>query len=129
VITVWMHNIIMYKRSKMISSFFFFWAISTICIWTIYRNMKKNGNGIKVIRYIVKDIPVPNRWKSRLEFGMYSYTSNFSLSSMQQPKSLTRFLCCNLAIKITSFWNSCEPWPDVIDSLLIATSVPSTKLP
>jgi hypothetical protein len=69
------------------------------------------------------------RWKSRLEFGMYSYTSIFSSSSMQQPNSFTRFLCCSLAMKITSFLNSSEPWSDVCASLLTAISVPSGKVP
>ncbi|XP_028104661.1 putative cysteine-rich receptor-like protein kinase 23 [Camellia sinensis] len=36
-------------------------------------------------------------------------------SSKKQPSSLTGFICCSLAIKITSFLNSRNPWPELLE--------------
>jgi len=67
--------------------------------------------------------------KSKLLFGKYSYISIFSSSWMQQPKSLTRFLCWSLDINLTSFINSFIPCPEVLDNLLTAISCPLPRLP
>lgn len=67
--------------------------------------------------------------KSKLLFGMYSYSSIFSSPSMQQPRSLTRFLCCNLAISVISFLNSSRPCPDLLESLFTAISSPPGSTP
>jgi hypothetical protein len=48
---------------------------------------------------------------------------------MQHAKSLTRLRCCNLAINITSFLNSSEPWPEFLDSLFTAICLPSGRIP
>jgi hypothetical protein len=37
---------------------------------------------------------------------------------MQQPRSLTRFMCCNLDTSISSFLNSASPCHELLDSLL-----------
>jgi hypothetical protein len=102
----------------------------TLCDTSIYLPICKM-RPFKIIpdNLIIFMFNILKRWKSRLEFGMYSYTSIFSSSSMQQPNSFTRFLCCSLAMKITSFLNSSEPWSDVCESLLTAISVPSGKVP
>lgn len=71
----------------------------------------------------------PKRWRSKLLFGMYSYTSIFSSLSEQNPRSLTRFMCCSLAVSETSFLNSSSPWVDDSDSLLTAISRPLGKFP
>uniref|UniRef100_A0A0A9FZ13 Uncharacterized protein n=1 Tax=Arundo donax TaxID=35708 RepID=A0A0A9FZ13_ARUDO len=48
---------------------------------------------------------------------------------MQQPRSLTKFLCCNMAIRATSFLNSTTPWPEPLQSLFTAISLsPSVPL-
>ena len=71
----------------------------------------------------------PKRNKSRLLLGMYSYTSIFSSRSMQQPKSLTRFLCWSLAMSVASFFSSSQPWPDLLESLFTATKFPFSNTP
>lgn len=48
---------------------------------------------------------------------------------MQQPRSLTRFLCWSLAIKITSFLNSVNPCRELFESLFTAISCPSINVP
>ena len=48
----------------------------------------------------------PNRKQSKLLLGMYSQTSILSSPKMQQPKSLTRFMCWSLDMSINSFLNS-----------------------
>ncbi|KAF5815613.1 hypothetical protein HanXRQr2_Chr03g0124981 [Helianthus annuus] len=48
---------------------------------------------------------------------------------MQHPRTRTRFVCWSLAMGISSFLNSTSPCPDVLESLLIATSCPSLSFP
>ena len=48
---------------------------------------------------------------------------------MQQPKSLTRFLCWSFAINITSFLNSSIPCLELLDSLFTATCCPLDNWP
>jgi hypothetical protein len=62
---------------------------------------------------------------SKLLLGMYSKISSFSSPSTQQPRNLTKFLCCSLAIRITSFLNSTVLCLESLLSLLMATSCPS----
>ena len=64
-----------------------------------------------------------------LLLGMYSYTSSFSCSCKQTPTSLTRFLCCSLATRTSSFFSSCIPWPELCESLFTAISWPSGRTP
>jgi hypothetical protein len=66
-----------------------------------------------------------NSRASKLLLGMYSKISNFSSPSMQQLINRTKFLCCSLAIRITSFLNSAIPCSESLLSLLMATSRPS----
>ena len=71
----------------------------------------------------------PQRKKSTLLLGMYSYISIFSSSSIQQPKSLTRFLCWSFAISVISFLNSSIPCPDLFESIFTAISCPLSNFP
>ena len=48
---------------------------------------------------------------------------------MQQPISLTRFLCWSLEITTTSFINSSSPCVDALESLFTAMSCPSANFP
>lgn len=48
---------------------------------------------------------------------------------MQHPRSLTRFLCWSLAIRIVSFLSSSNPCPEFCDSLLTATYCPFSNSP
>lgn len=70
-----------------------------------------------------------NKMKLRLLLGMYSYINMFSSPSTQHPSSLTKFLCCSLAIKITSFFSSSTPCADVFDKRFTAISSPFSSVP
>jgi|AraCvinosormetaG_1042628.scaffolds.fasta_scaffold10094_4 hypothetical protein len=70
---------------------------------------------------------IPNKNRSRLVFGINSYTRSLSDSLMEKPKSLTRFLCCSLVIKSTSVLNSALPCPECMDNLFTAISSPSGR--
>ena len=48
---------------------------------------------------------------------------------MQQPNSLTRFLCWNFAINITSFLNSSIPCLELLESLFTAICCPFDNWP
>lgn len=60
---------------------------------------------------------------------MYSYISIFSSPCVQQPKSLTRFVCWSSAINVISFMNSSSPCPEFLASLFTAIGCPSIKMP
>lgn len=66
---------------------------------------------------------------SRLLFSMYSYTKILSSPWMQQPRSLTRFTCCSLAMSMTSFLNSSKPCIENLDSRFTATVCPPSNSP
>jgi hypothetical protein len=72
---------------------------------------------------------LPKRTVSRLRFGTYSYTTSFSDSSRQTPRSWTRFLCFSLAARMSSFFSSSKPCEEPLESLFTATGCPSSSLP
>lgn len=72
---------------------------------------------------------VPNMYFSRLERAKNSYTRSLSSRCMENPRSLTKFLCWSFAINFTSFSNSFFPWLEFFESLFTATSCPSESLP
>lgn len=67
--------------------------------------------------------------KSKLLFDMYSYISIFSSPWMQNPRSLTKFVCWSLAIRWISFLNSFKPCPECEFSLLTAILSPFGSSP
>ena len=67
--------------------------------------------------------------ESRPLLGMYSQTSNFSSCWMQQSRSFTSFRCWSLEISLTSFLNSFNPCPELLENLLIAISRSSSSIP
>ena len=78
---------------------------------------------------VIQLILVPKMKLSRLLFSMYSYTSILSYPWMQQPRSLTRFTCCSLAMSMTSFLNSSKPCVEYLDSRFTATICPPSSFP
>ncbi len=76
---------------------------------------------------LAKDLPKSAR--ARLLFSMYSYISNNWFPSIQHPKSLTRFGCCNADIMPISVTNSRFPCFDLEDSCLTAIKAPSDSTP
>ena len=67
--------------------------------------------------------------ESRPLLGMYSQTSSFSSCWMQQPRSFIRFRCWSLEISLTSFLNSFNPCPELLESLLTVISCSSSSIP
>ena len=81
------------------------------------------------IWHILTGWAIPKMNESRLLLAIYSYINILSPFSVQQPRSVTRFLCWSFAIHETSFLNSSSPWLEFFESLFTAISSPSVSLP
>lgn len=122
-----------YSKPRAIPSIIRYRVCQSSSLLLVVSGNKNIGSYLFIDRYwffsLRKVVGVPNIKKSKLLFSMYSYISIFSGPEMLHPISRTRFRCWSLAINKTSFLNSSRPCLDVLESVLTATSCPSSSLP